>query len=118
MNFVAYKPIQFKNKLINPGDTFTVKDEAAIKHLIKQGKIRPLKYELNRLFDDHMKNLKQGKHTLCDIRAVNPFLADEIVETVRTMDIAYDAEDLNAFKGAINKTEKLYFSWGGVGYEV
>lgn len=42
MQYMAVEPIQFRNKTVRAGDTFTIKNEDAIKPLIEAGKIRPL----------------------------------------------------------------------------
>lgn len=40
MRYIAVKPIQFRNKKVEAGDTFTIKNEDAIKPLIESGVVR------------------------------------------------------------------------------
>lgn len=39
MQYMAVEPIQFRNKKVEAGDTFTIKNEDAIKPLIETGKV-------------------------------------------------------------------------------
>lgn len=42
MQYVAIEPVQFRNKKVEAGDTFTIKNDDAIKPLIEAGKITPI----------------------------------------------------------------------------
>lgn len=42
MEYLALETIQFKNKAVKAGDTFTINNEDAIKTLIERGKVKQL----------------------------------------------------------------------------
>lgn len=54
MTYLALETIQFKNKAVRAGDTFSIKNEEAIKDLIEQGRVRyfSISSMLEKLSDD------------------------------------------------------------------
>lgn len=52
MQYMAVEKIQFRNKKVEAGDIFTIKNEDAIKPLIESGKVKPLPEAINDLIPE------------------------------------------------------------------
>lgn len=93
----------------NVRDTFKPKSEEAIKPLLAEGKIRPLRKIFEERFNDLADKLSQYALTADDIKTQRPELYKQIQEAISSMDSAWLKEDLESFLKAIKTIEELYF---------
>lgn len=109
MVYIALKPIKTKKAEYQAGDKIETSNEDAIKALLDNGAIRPLKEVFDTLWKSHVENLKKYALTDTEIKKQRPDIYKQIQDAVKDMDSAWLKWDLTAFKEAMHRVETLYF---------
>ena len=108
MKYIALSPIRFTNKEIKAGDTFTPKSEDAIRPLIDNGKVRPLKDIMTEKYRELCRWLKSYPVSADEIKETLPDRYQAIQDAITDMDTCFEAEDLQGFGEAVEKVKALY----------
>lgn len=112
MRYLTTIPIKLKTHdgeiKLKPGDTFTPKNEDAIKRLLAEGKVRPLRNVLAEKYQSLTDWLHQFDIGRDELKETLPELYMDIQDAIETLDSAFAIEDMTAFQDAFNKVRLLY----------
>ncbi len=108
MRFLALTPLKFRNLEIKIGDTFTPKNEDAIRPLIDNGRVRPVSDVLTEKYIDLTKWLKPYPITAEEIQQHSPELYQNIQDAITEMDNHFLSENLQGFNESMERVKNLY----------
>lgn len=108
MRFITMIPIKFTNKELKFGDTFTPKNEAALKGLLSEGKVKLVADVMTEKYTQLTDWLHSYDLIGNEIRDTLSSLYEAIQRAIEDMDSAFYAEDLTAFQDALDRVRSLY----------
>lgn len=108
MKFIALRPLKFTNKELKAGDTFTPKNEDAIRPLLNNGMVRPVSESILEQYKAFIQWLKSYQMTIEDIKEADIELYDSILTAVENIDKAFYSENLPGFSEGIYAVKQLY----------
>lgn len=108
MKFVTMIPIKFTNKELNFGNTFIPKNEDAIKGLLAEGKVKPLRDIMAEKYNELAEWLHNHDLIGEEIKEAMPDVYEAIQRAIEDMDNAFLIEDLTAFQDALDRVKRLY----------
>jgi len=108
MRFLALAPLKFKNHEVKAGDTFTPKNEDAIRPLIDNARVRPVRDVLAERYRELCLWLKSYPVIADDIQQHLPELYQKIQDAIAEMDNCFLNENLQGFNQNMGKVKSLY----------
>jgi hypothetical protein len=108
MKYVTLIPINFINKALQINDVFSLKNEDAIKELLVEGEVRPVRDVMTEEYRELTSWLHQHNLSRDEIKETLPGLYSDIQTAIDMLDHAFVGEDMQAFHDALDRVRSLY----------